>query len=222
MSFRLQAKNVFLTYPHCPLSKEDLLALLLAKGGLPTVQYHTIAIEAHQDGTPHLHAILSFSSKLTTRDARFFDVVSDDVTYHPNVQTVRSVRNSIEYVKKDGNYISTHPSDVGSSSQQRWATILDAETRDAFLQRARELDPKEYVLRHDAIVSFAEKHYAPIAEPYVPNPDYNFILPDTITQWLDTEFQVRVNLSNPTFVLSPPALRCAKVAPPALRCAYPY
>ncbi len=60
-----------------------------------------VAEEKHADGTPHLHAYVHYTQKLTTRDARFFDYKE----HHPNVQQAQSPAAVQKYITKDGDYI---------------------------------------------------------------------------------------------------------------------
>lgn len=73
---RIQAKGWFLTWPKCPISKEDALELLKATGELTE---WVVASELHQDGTPHLHAFLKYSRKVDFKVDRW-----DLGTYHGN------------------------------------------------------------------------------------------------------------------------------------------
>ena len=50
-------KGWFCTWPHCPLSKEDALAVLKT-AKLPEIVEYVIAEELHADGQPHLHAFI--------------------------------------------------------------------------------------------------------------------------------------------------------------------
>lgn len=61
MPFRLQAKNVFLTYPQIgePISAEDAGIHLSAIAG-PDRDYIAVAVALHQDGGHHLHVLLTF------------------------------------------------------------------------------------------------------------------------------------------------------------------
>lgn len=110
--FKLQSKNFFLTYPKCELTREDLAENLEHKLAL---DYVLIAKEAHEDGTPHLHALITAKEKATVTNARFFDVAN----YHGNYQTARNngdVRSYIikydrEYLEK-GQFLSNAPTEV--------------------------------------------------------------------------------------------------------------
>jgi hypothetical protein len=97
--FRVNAKSVFLTYPKCLLTKEELITHL--KTLKHTFNYYCVCIEAHEDGTPHLHCVLKFNKKVDIRNETYFDLQG----YHPNIQTTKNINASINYIKKDGNYL---------------------------------------------------------------------------------------------------------------------
>lgn len=92
-SFTFAAKTIFLTYPQCTLSKEDLLTALHE---LFTITDYCICEETHADGAPHLHAFLKLASRIQRSDARFADIQG----FHPNITAPRSIKAVIEYIKK--------------------------------------------------------------------------------------------------------------------------
>jgi len=65
------------------------------------VKYVIVCHELHKDGTDHLHAMISFDKKRDIRNERYFDI--DD--FHPNIQGVKSVPKSINYIKKDKDFL---------------------------------------------------------------------------------------------------------------------
>nr|UOF79021.1 rep protein [Cressdnaviricota sp.] len=67
---------------------------------LDNVKYIIVCNEKHKDDTDHLHAVICFSKKRDIRNQKFFDL--DD--FHPNIQSVKSLPKSINYVKKDGSF----------------------------------------------------------------------------------------------------------------------
>lgn len=73
-----------------------------------TLEYAIVAEEQHQDGTPHLHVILSLKDKLRTSLPNFFDFIGGK---HGNYQTQRSPVKNMKYVVKCGVYVS-HGIDV--------------------------------------------------------------------------------------------------------------
>lgn len=98
-AFRFNSQQLFATYPHCHLNHNQVLDCFKALGH-PILRY-VIAIEKHQDGSPHVHAYIKFESKLDIRDSSYFDIVK----CHGNYQGVRSAKNVIEYCVKDGEFI---------------------------------------------------------------------------------------------------------------------
>lgn len=109
--FRLRTLRLFLTYPQCPIKKEECLTLLqnLASGWERKIKNYVIAEETHMDGSPHLHAYLEMDRQVETVRADFADlkaVVENEVmNYHGNYQAVRSHQSVIKYCAKKDNYI---------------------------------------------------------------------------------------------------------------------
>lgn len=100
-TFKINAKQFLITWPKCDLSPNEVLSLL-------QVQYqiskYTISQEKHNDGTPHVHALLVLSSRLHTTNARCFDLG----TWHPNIKNLKTKKDVIQadnYVRKDGVFI---------------------------------------------------------------------------------------------------------------------
>ena len=76
--FRLHAKNIFLTYPQCPLPKEYALETLKQlHWTVVQPKYIRVAREEHQDGQPHLHVLIQLTGKCDIHDQRFFDIADD-------------------------------------------------------------------------------------------------------------------------------------------------
>jgi len=102
--FRINARNLFLTYPKCDLEPEEALSLLR-----PELDFedYVIAQEMHADGTPHLHVWLQArgKKKFNIRDATKLDLLH----HHGNYQAARSVSAIVKYVTKEGKWISNLP-----------------------------------------------------------------------------------------------------------------
>lgn len=98
---RLQGKKYLLTYPQCSSTKEEISEALQS---VFVVKTFTIARELHQDGTPHIHAVLVLESSPNTTNMRAFDVNG----HHPNIKSLKTnadVERATQYVKKDGDFI---------------------------------------------------------------------------------------------------------------------
>lgn len=115
-----QAKGWFLTYPQCPIKKEEAL-VLFQTSGLPEIQEYVIAEESHEDGTPHLHCFLKFVRKI--RFSKKFDLL----TYHGNYQIAKSWRAVEKYCKKGGNFISNINIENAKKKQSKSLTVQDFE-----------------------------------------------------------------------------------------------
>lgn len=95
--FRLNTKKAVFTYSKCPLSKETVYNHINAKY---PIKYARICIEAHADGTPHLHAAIEWKKKINITNSRTFDIDG----FHANVAPPMSWPASKNYVKKGDNF----------------------------------------------------------------------------------------------------------------------
>lgn len=168
--FRLQAKAVFLTYS-CPVeldqnpitSKEALFAAL---DSLENVDKLMVGQELHENGKLHFHVYIGFTKRLTTRNAKFFDIM--DV--HPNIALVRKTAwRVVKYVCKDGNFKQRNCEDLLKEAEKREkvaeraakrsklddvyreALEIAATDADAAEAHVRQHDPRTYTLSAAAI-----------------------------------------------------------------------
>jgi len=103
--FRMRTKTLFLTYPCCPLEKEEALRQLMEK--CPEVEDYIVARETHQSGDLHLHVYLRMKDHLSVKGADFLDLVnSEGPPFHGNYRSCRSQRSVQRYCTKEGDYIS--------------------------------------------------------------------------------------------------------------------
>lgn len=105
--FRLSSKSFFLTYPRCRLSKERALGKLTAL--VEDCSYAVVGHELHEDGFPHLHALVQVEEKLETRNPGFFDLEDsedeDAALYHGNYQGARDAGEVRGYCTKSGDFV---------------------------------------------------------------------------------------------------------------------
>lgn len=109
--FRLASKSFFLTYPRCRLGKERALDKLAALVG--DCAYAVVGHELHEDGFPHLHALVQVEEKMETRNAAFFDLEDSEdeeaeelpVIYHGNYQGARDAGEVRGYCMKSGDFV---------------------------------------------------------------------------------------------------------------------
>ena len=99
--FQLNGRNLFLTYPKNDGKKEELLAMLLEKLKTYDIQYIIVAEEAHEDGEPHLHSFVSLAKRVCFKRPDCLDFNGK----HGDYALAKSCEHSIDYVKKDGNFL---------------------------------------------------------------------------------------------------------------------
>ena len=109
--FRLNAKRFFLTYPCAPVHfSVDFVLIHFKTLYNPRPAVCIVSRELHKDGSPHFHVFLEFDEKRNIKDSRHFDIPwsqpdSSVVEHlHPNIQSVRSKKSTINYIVKDGDF----------------------------------------------------------------------------------------------------------------------
>lgn len=176
-SFRYNARKVFLTYPRCDIPMPEMLEALTA---IKAYKHYVIGQEHHEDEGLHLHVVLSYPTPVNTRNERFWDIRG----FHPNIQKPQNIENCIGYCKKEGNFLTNWP------ETKEWGDILtEATTSEEFFSLVRANQPKEYVINHERLEYFADKHFQRPTSPF--NPPFQmeeWTLPESITNWLSTEF----------------------------------
>lgn len=97
VAFPINAKRVFLTYPHFNETPSVLLATI---NDIRPIRRGIACLELHQDGEPHCHAAIEFQAKVHHVDGRrLFDIEG----HHPNIQTgIRSWGACVNYCRKEG------------------------------------------------------------------------------------------------------------------------
>lgn len=103
-NFRLNAKNIFCTWPQCILSKEDCMKNIInCSIWKDDIVYAIVCNEDHHetDGK-HLHALIMCNN---TKNIKAQERLNALTGKHGDYKTARNVKNSVTYIKKDGNYI---------------------------------------------------------------------------------------------------------------------
>jgi len=121
-NFRMDAKNFFLTYPQCSMTKEECLRRLISMMA-HNITGVIVCQENHKDEGTHLHALLLLSKRLHVTSARYFDLG----TVHGNYRVARDVKSSINYIKKDGNYVEWGIVPQGTAKTVRHKESISAE-----------------------------------------------------------------------------------------------
>nr|ADZ96565.1 C1 [Sweet potato golden vein associated virus] len=193
--FNLNAKNYFLTYPQCSISKEEALAQIQ---NIPTAvnkKFIKICRELHEDGQPHLHVLLQFEGKFQCTNQRLFDLVSQtrSAHFHPNIQRAKSSSDVKSYVDKDGDTLEWGEFQVDGRSARGGqqtandaaAEALNAGSKDAALQIIREKLPEKFIFQYHNLVSNLDRIFSPPPSVYSsPFSISSFnAVPDIISDW---------------------------------------
>lgn len=99
--FRINTKNLFLTYPNCDMDKSVAMDLLVHKSKSQTPSYVCVARELHKDGTNHLHAYVQYQKKINIVNCNFYNLGK----HHGHYLPVKSIKGSHTYVRKGGDFV---------------------------------------------------------------------------------------------------------------------
>nr|QIH45417.1 replication protein [Ludwigia yellow vein Vietnam virus]QIH45438.1 replication protein [Ludwigia yellow vein Vietnam virus]QIH45444.1 replication protein [Ludwigia yellow vein Vietnam virus] len=176
-SFKINAKNFFLTYPHCSLSKEEALSQLRALETPTNKKYIKICRELHEDGSPHLHVLVQFEGKFQCKNQRFFDLVSPSRSshFHPNIQGAKSSSDVKSYMEKDGDTVDWGEFQIDGRSSRggqqtandAYAQALNSGSKSEALRIIKELAPKDFTLQFHNLNSNLDRIFAPPVEVFV-------------------------------------------------------
>lgn len=165
--FRLQTKNIFLTFPQCDYQLHDFNDKVKDFFG-DNLEKYVVCQESHLDGQPHLHAAIALKQKIRTSDVRHFDSLVDPPK-HPNIDSKfkGGALKAFQYVMKAGNYLSDLPefdlqAFISLATKKRATTpsmmistlseLTPGLSEEAQLDRLLE-DYPEYVLQHPSQVT---------------------------------------------------------------------
>lgn len=186
--FRCDARNFFLTYSNSTALPHGLLHQHLNDLDRPTTVYS--CREAHQNGEFHHHAIVQFASKFNCRNERYFDIEHEGRVYHPSIEAVRRMSDANTYIGKDGVTLGDPIATIGDRRANIYADLLrDANDAREFMELAENRDPKNFVLNHCRLESFASKRWGKwedAAEPEYGNDTFGNV-PQTLTDWVNNE-----------------------------------
>ncbi|ACJ03825.1 replication initiator protein [Chilli leaf curl virus] len=175
--FRINAKNYFLTYPKCSLTKEEALSQLKNLETPVNKLFIRVCRELHENGEPHLHVLLQFEGKFQCKNNRFFDLVSPtrSAHFHPNIQGAKSSTDVKAYVEKDGDFIDFGVFQIDGrsarggqqSANDAYAEAINSGSKAAALTILREKAPKDYVLQFHNLNSNLDRIFTPPPEVYI-------------------------------------------------------
>lgn len=183
MAFRVNARNLSLTYPRCDIPKEEVLTLL-QKTNFGDFTKYAIAQEHHQDQGLHLHIYLGYSVKKNLTIATCLDLTWRGLIYHPNIQATRNVTQWLDYLKKED-------PDVLTNVQRNnfWQDAISATTEEEARQIISKEAPKEYVKSFTSIDAFCrskKRKTISFLSKWTPQ---DFIFIEEIQEWFDQTTQ---------------------------------
>nr|QBO66557.1 replication associated protein [Papaya leaf crumple virus] len=193
--FQIYAKNYFLTYPKCSLTKEEALSQLQNLQTPVNQKYIKICRELHENGEPHLHVLIQFEGKYKCKNNRFFDLVSPtrSAHFHPNIQGSKSSSDVKSYMEKDGDTLDWREFQIDGrsarggqqSANDAYAQAINTGSKSEALRVIRELAPKDYVLQFHNLNANLDRIFAPPMEGYVsPFLSSSFDqVPEAIEEW---------------------------------------
>ncbi|AGV02049.1 AC1 protein [Tomato leaf curl Gujarat virus-[India:Surat:2012]] len=175
--FKINAKNYFLTYPNCSLTKEEALSQLLNLQTPTSKKFIRICRELHEDGTPHLHVLIQFEGKFQCKNNRFFDLTSPtrSAHFHPNIQGAKSSSDVKSYMEKDGDVVDHGVFQVDGrsarggcqSANDAYAEAINSGSKAQALNILREKAPKDFVLQFHNLNSNLDRIFTPPMDVYV-------------------------------------------------------
>nr|AGD98590.1 replication-associated protein [Sida mottle virus] len=198
--FRVQAKNIFLTYPQCPLTKEEALSQLQAIQLPSNKKFIKICRELHEDGQPHLHILLQLEGKSPVTNNRLFDLVSPtrSAHFHPNIQGAKSSSDVKSYIDKDGDTVEWGEFQVDGRSSRGGqqtandvaAEALNAPDKHTALQIIREKLPEKYLFQFHNLNSNLDRIFLKAPEPWTPPFSLSSFtnVPVEMQEWADDYF----------------------------------
>lgn len=176
--FQLSAKNLFLTYPQCPATKQFILDYMHE---IFDIDKYIVAQETHEDGNSHLHVHLKLVKRKCIKNCRYADIEYEDKVYHPNMQAVRNPIAVRKYVTKDKNYI--HNYDKSPVQLDTWSEAIDLaknnQAQDA-INLVLQNEPKLYALQgHNIELNLRQLETANANK----NESFTFISIPSVDRW---------------------------------------
>nr|QBY34615.1 replication associated protein [Tomato leaf curl virus] len=175
--FKINAKNYFLTYPKCSLTKEEALSQLLNLQTPTSKKFIRICRELHEDGTPHLHVLIQFEEKFLCKNNRILDLTSPtrSAHFHPNIQEAKSSSDVKSNMERDGDILDHGIFHVGGrsarggcqSASDAYAEAINAGSKIEAHNILREKAPQDYALQFQKLISNLYRIFTPPMEDYV-------------------------------------------------------
>lgn len=152
-TFRMEAKNFFLTFPQTSVSRQDAL-IKLQEHFSSSLKGAVIAQEKHVDGDTHLHILVFLHHKLRTRSPTYFDFIC---MKHGNYQTMRDPQKSLRYVSKEDQHLVTFgivPKEKSPSGESKSNIVAAMIQSGSSLTQVAQALPGYFLLNQEKIRKF--------------------------------------------------------------------
>lgn len=191
MSFSIRTQKFSLTYPQCPVPRDEAMALIKEK--VPSCRM-LVAQEKHQTEGLHLHMAVLFDKRFMC-GTNSFDIEYEGLYYHPNIQKVKDWKAWINYCLKEDE----SPLNELEAEKMNYGEIMSLAThKDEYLELVGRHHPRDLALNLERLSYFADWRYRPAPLPYAPVGIQPFKeLDPVITDWLNTDFVSLLFLLNP-------------------------
>lgn len=126
MPFRINSKQLFLTYPQCNADKQVVADYLQTKFKDYGIDKYVVAHELHENGDDHLHCYFKLERPVNSANSNFADLLIANNRWHGNYQGCRSAKNVLQYCTKKEDYVANFDiSDVIKAASDRRKIIAD-------------------------------------------------------------------------------------------------
>jgi len=218
--YRLRGKNIFLTFPQCSTSKEQVSKNLetfmveRSKHSTSPLLGAIVAQEKHADGKDHLHIALFFKERYESTNPKCFDFLTGQ---HGSYEVMRSVAASIEYLNKEDPsplILGVVPSSNSTPKTTKSDTVAQMVISGSSTGEIIKQHPGYFMLNHSKILSFKSQLIACAARSTLKTPSTSIIYcgvdttTSSIVEWLNINlFKPRAFKQPQLFLTGPPDVR---------------
>lgn len=148
---RINAKNLFLTYPKNDNEPQDVMNRIVEHFGMSNISYICVSQEEHEDKSLHLHACVCLKSKVDIKDAS--GVMEEWGGKNGNYQSARSVRDVLQYVKKGGVFVEAGIPPT-AAKQKISSQVAEGVRSGQSLDQLDEMDPGYFMMNMKRIQEY--------------------------------------------------------------------
>ena len=127
-----------------------------------------VAQEKHQDEEPHLHVIVKFKTQVDYEDPHFADFIAGQ---HGNYVPVKSMNHAIEYVQKDGDFITAGvlPKKYTEQKPKIGDSVIKAIDEGATMEVIRKTFPLYWMMHNKKIQEYYNAQQAEMSKALLPD-----------------------------------------------------